>query len=348
MIAAASATAGETSPVQGRGRISVVFGLVKNLIIGTLLCLTPVTAVIVLGWTMRYMRAVSLRRLGSHQALARSNGTPAWVLGPRGSGFWTRWFGGFRSNMTIGAGGFVSLALATLPFTGLWLLSWWAGWENSFNKSYEQTWVGRSLGLAGVATGLWVMAHLPMALAHQAMAGRSLALFEIRRVRELIAYAGWRYVVLAAATVVLALPLFAGRGLPTFIEAIIPGFAELSADEIQTIMGRLALAKAGYVFLTLVLLRGWAARIYAHAVMRLVPSNAMHIWADGGIERPDAGRTIAGTSAKRPWLLFRLLQLVLLLGIWFGLVAQIYVGQFLNHNWWYWLNHPYLVLPWTV
>lgn len=325
MTAATSATAGETRAAKGGGRISGVFGLVKNLLIGTLFCLTPVTAVIVLGWTMRYMRAVSLRRLGTHQSPSGSNGAPGWVLGPRGSAFWTRWLGGLWSNLTTGTGGFVSLALATLPFTGLWLLSWWAGWENSFNKSYEQSWAGPALGLAGVAIGLWVMAHLPMALAHQAMEGRWLALFEIRRVRRLVANAGWRYVVLAAAMVVLAMPLFAGRGLPAFIEGIIPGFAELPDTEIEDIMGRLALAKAGYVFLTLVLLRGWAARIYAHAATRL-----------------------AATPAKKPWLVFRLLRLVLLLGIWFGLVAQIYIGQFLNHNWWYWLNHPYLVLPWTV
>jgi len=323
MTAATSVADGETRQVKGGGLISALFRLVKNLVVGTLLCLTPVTAVIVLGWMMRHMRAVSLRRLGLHQASAGLDGRHGWVLGPRGSGFLTRLFGGLWSNVTTGIGGFVSLALATLPFTGLWLVSWWAGWENSFNKGYEQSWVGPAVGLTGVAIGLWVMAYLPMALAHQAAEGRWLALFEIRRVRSLVAYSGWRYLFLAVATTVLALPLFAARGLPAFIEGIVPGFAELPADEVQNIIGMIALAKAGYVFATLVFLRGWAARIYARAA-------------------------IADKVAKRPWLVFRLLRLVLLLAIWFGLVAQIYVGQFLNHNWWYWMNHPYLVLPWTV
>ena len=162
-----------------------------------------------------------------------------------------------------------------------------------------------------------------MALAHQAVEGRWLALFEIRRVRTLVTYSGWRYVFLAAATAILALPLFAARGLPAFIENIVPGFAELPADEVQNIVSMIALAKAGYVFVTLVFLRGWAARIYARAA-------------------------IAGKSAKKPWPVFRLFRQLLLLAIWFGLVAQIYVSQFLNHNWWNWLNHPYLVLPWIV
>jgi hypothetical protein len=37
----------------------------------------------------------------------------------------------------------------------------------------------------------------------------------------------------------------------------------------------------------------------------------------------------------------------LLLGIvWLALVAQIFVGQFLNHAWIAWLNHPLIALPW--
>ena len=191
-----------------------------------------------------------------------------WLLGMRGSGLAARCLGGLWLNIRAGLAALASLAMATLPFTGLWLFAWWAGWENSFNKGYEQSWVGPGLGLTGVALGLPVMAYLPMALAHQAFERRWQALFEFRRVRCLVAHAGWRYCFLAAAMVVLAVPLSAARGLPVFIEQIVPGFAGMSAEEVQRVAGTIAVMKAAYVFATLVVLRRWAARLYARAAPR--------------------------------------------------------------------------------
>ncbi len=34
------------------------------------------------------------------------------------------------------------------------------------------------------------------------------------------------------------------------------------------------------------------------------------------------------------------------LALWTFFVALIYVGQFLNHDWLGWLNHPLILLPW--
>ena len=43
----------------------------------------------------------------------------------------------------------------------------------------------------------------------------------------------------------------------------------------------------------------------------------------------------------------RWLRAALVFVIWFGLVAQIFVGQFLNHDWHVWLTHPFILLPWN-
>ncbi len=343
MTAAVSAV----TPSSGRSRsgpISAFAGLIKNVVIGTLLCLTPVTAVFVLGWTLRFMRNIVLRRLSPDPALSGGTG---WLLGPRGSGRITRLVGGAWQNARSGFAAALSLAAATLPFTGLWLGSWWAGWENSFNKGYEQFWVGPTLGLTGVAIGLWVMAHLPMALAHQAVEARSFALFEIRRVRRLVAFAGWRYVFFAAFMVFAALPLFAARGLPAFIDGVIPGFTDRPLEQIEQVAGVIDLAKAGYIFVSLLVLRAWSARLYARAAGRAVNAGEPELWQGSTIARL-AGHAANGAPVRLPWRLFRFIRLVLLMAIWFGLVAQIYLGQFLNQNWWYWLNHPYLLLPWSV
>ena len=301
--------------------------VIKNLIFGTVSCLTPFTAVIALGWLMRYMRSVSLERIGDNQF---KNADPGWILGPKDSGFLSRCLGGIWNNIVVGMGGAISLLLVTLPFTGLWILSWWAGWENSFNKGYEQAWVGPIVGFTGVAISLWLLAHIPIGLAHQAVENRWFALFQFRRVRQLVSLAGWRYVAMTFVTVLFSLPLFALRGLPVFIEGIVPGFSELSPYRIQEIANLIVLSKGAYVFVALVILRKWTAIIYANAVIR-----SRAIYPETSIE----------PTKKANWFL-RTPHLFLLMIIWFGFVFLIFFSQFLNNSWLLWINHPFLLLPW--
>ena len=156
------------------GLIGRFLHAVFSFLVGTALCLTPVTSLVVLGWLMRRMRMVALRRAG--MAGAR----PGWILGgPDASGL-GRILGGLAANIRDGVMAAVALAVATAPFSVIWLLSWWAGWENSFSKGYEQAFVGPALGLFGVAVFSSVMIWLPMALAHQAVENRAFALFEFR------------------------------------------------------------------------------------------------------------------------------------------------------------------------
>lgn len=287
-----------------------LIGPLRSLILGTVLCLTPVTSVIVLGWLMRRMRFVA-----GHDA------RPGWLLGPRGQGGITRIFGGLARNIQEGLSAALSLCLATLPFTGFWLASWWAGWENSFNKGYEQAFVGPILGFAGIFVFVAVMLYLPLGLAHQAAENRVLAFFEMRRVRALLRRAGWSYVWLSLATLVLALPIFASRGLPTFAEGIFPGLPDMTPEQVETLKSSIALATGAYVFVTLVFLRDWLARIY---------------------------RSAARPEARVSWRVVRWIRTALLLAIWTALAVLIFVAQFLNHDWHAWLTHPYVVLPWIM
>ncbi len=286
-----------------------------DLAVGSFLCLTPVTAILALGWIMRRMRLSVQRCDGAAPYLT------GWVFGPRGAGWATRLFGGLAANIREGLSAALSLALVTLPFSLPWLLAWWAGWDNSFNKGYEQAAAGPVLFVAGIAVFLAVMIHLPMALAHQAATGRWLAVFEWRAVARAVRHSGPGYVVLAFTTVFFALPLFASRGLPVFAEGIVPGFADFTPGQIEALEGASRLAVAVYVFASLWWFRIWAARLYAAARAR----------AEG---------------RAAPSRLWRLLRLVLLAAIWLALVVLIVVGQFLNHSWWAWAMHPAFFLPW--
>lgn len=308
-----------------------LLGAIKTLIVGTLLCMTPVTSVVVLGWLMRRMRW----RAGGIGTMR-----PGWLLGAQGSSRLGRLLGGFAANVREGVLAVISLFLATMPFSVIWLLSWWAGWENSFSKGYEQAFVGPALGMTGVILFCVIMIWLPMAQVHQAVENRALALFEWRKVRSVVRHTGWGYLALAFTTVFFALPIFAGRGLVVFASGIIPGFDTISVEDAASLAGLIALVKAGYVFIALVILRGWAARIYSNAVHRAMAGPEAPMWKGAPL---NLGQGREGRS----WKLTHWMRCVLLLVIWFGLAAQIFVGQFLNHDWHMWLTHPMFLLPWA-
>lgn len=316
------------------GLIGSFLRLVFTWVIGTLLCLTPVTALLVLGWLMRRMRMVALRRAGVTAE------PPGWVLGAPGSTRLVRLLGGLAANVREGVMAAVALALATAPFSVIWLLSWWAGWENSFSKGYEQAFVGPALGLFGVAVFCLTMVWLPMALAHQATANRAFALFEFRAVRSAVRHSGWGYLVLAIATVVASLPLFAGRGLVVFASDIVPGFDDLGPDEVKGLADGIALGLAAYTFAALLVLRGWVARLYADAVSRALDGPDAALWSSSPLAAGQSG-------GRRSWKLIHWTRIAVLAALWFGLAAQIFVGQFLNHDWHLWLTHPLILLPWA-
>lgn len=301
----------EAAPAASRGRLRRLIAFFKDAVIGTLLSTNPVTGLIVLGWLMRRMRWIA----GADKT------RPDWLLGS-GETFLARAAGGLIANVRAGFGAGLSLLLATLPFTALWTFAWWSGWENSFNKGYEQAIVGPLLSLLAIAISLPILCILPMALAHQAAKGRWRAFFDWRLVRDLIARAGWRYVLLILLTAALAVPVMAFRVIPVFVEQIVPGAADMTAEQMAQLSGMLTLGLAAYVFAALVVLRGMAARIYRRATARLG-------------ERP-------------PPLMLRLIGWAAMLAASFGFVAQIYIAQFLNHGWANWLAHPMFLLPWAL
>ncbi len=287
------------------GALRLLARTVKDAVFGTVLCLNPVTSVLVLGWLMRRMRAQ-----------ARGEARPGWILGDSGRGPAARIAGGLAANIRAGLVTGAGLASLTLPFSALWLFAWWAGWENSFNKGYEQAWVGPVTGFGACLVAVVVLTFLPYALAHHAVEGRFGAFFEWRRIRHAAALAGWRGVGLAVLTVLLAFPHFLGRALPVFVEEIVPEFPQRPPEEQAAIADLAALITAAYAFAALTFLRGMAMRLYL--------------------------RTCEAVALSRLAIFWIAIQAV----VWFGLVALIFVGQFMNHAWALWLTHPFFLLPW--
>jgi len=241
-----------------------------------------------------------------------------------------------------GVGAALSLFVATFPFAVFWLVSWWAGWENSFNKGYEQAFVGPIVGLAGIGVFVIIMVHLPLAMVYQSVTDRAFSLFEIRKIRSVLTHTGWGYVLWTAVLLLFALPIFARRGLPTFAEGIYPGIANMTPEQVADLRSAIKLGTAAYIFVALVILRRWSAILFAKAARRAAWGIDAELWN---------GSLLKGTEAPsrttRPLRLMRVLRMLILLSLWTGVAVLIFVGQFLNHGWQIWLSHPLIFLPWA-
>lgn len=312
----------------GRGWAGRLGGALRFMV-GVLLCLTPATAVLALGWIARRMRAEEAAARARLSGQAASAAPVYWAQSDRADARGAaRWFGGLWANLRAGLGAAATLAAGTAAFTALWLLSWWAGWENSFNKGYEQAWVGPTAALVGLAASAPLLALLPMSLAHQAVKGRMSAFFAWGQARRLIAAAGWRYVALSIATVLAASPLWAFQVLPAFAETWAPGLSASDPAEVEAFKFWYRLAATLYMFSSLLALRLWAARLHARASLRLAREEG----------RRRSGVAHIGAAVRT----------AVLLVVWLGLGAQVFVAQFASHSWIAWAQHPFWGLPWLV
>lgn len=317
----------------GPGRLSRLGHFLRDATVGTLLCTGPVTAVLALGWLARRQGHLARDRFGTMQE------APGWLLGPREKGALTRALGGLAANIRSGVIALSALLAWTLPFTLLWLGAWWAGWENSFNKGYEQAFVGPSVFLFGALLSALILPSLPLMLAHVATEDRLSAAFELRRIRSLVAQSAWRTPALMLFTTLAALPFAGARGLITTATDWAPWVQDLAPDDLAALQARITLALAAMAFLSSWILRSLSARIYASAAPRaagLKPG----LW--DGSQAAEAARPARARSRIMTSLWYGLAMAITL-----GLAFLILAGQFLDHAWWRWLFHPPLTLPWA-
>ena len=323
----------------GPGRLSRLGRLILNAGLGTLLCTGPVTALVALGWLTRRQGHLARSRFGTVED------PPGWLFGPREAagretGRLTRALGGLAANIRAGLMALVALLALTLPFTLLWLGAWWAGWENSFNKGYEQAFVGPSVFLFGAFLAAMILPALPLVLAHLATEDRLSAAFELRRLRSLVAQSGWRVPALSLLAALFALPFFAARGLITTSNAWAPWIEDLTPDEVANLKGQIALALAGIAFLATWVLRSLATRTYARVAPRAA-GRKPGLW--DGTHAAEAAEPVLRAPSRLLTLVWYLVAAAATLALGFLILA----GQFLDHAWWRWLFHPALTLPWA-
>ncbi len=217
---------------------------IARCIVGVFMCcnifpLSFITAIAVFGWLQRRMQAIALRGWW-HESPRRADGSfqdflatlgldapverPRWFLRERIFATLARQT---RGNSVLGFFR-AAVSIVTLPVHSLWLnfktgvtglfatymltgwgcsmmlFSWYYGWLNSFNKGYEEAFLGLFFGLLGGAVLILALIYVPMAQAHQAAAGEISAFFQFRIVTRLILARLTAYVMLTAGFALLA------------------------------------------------------------------------------------------------------------------------------------------------
>lgn len=362
--------------------------------VGVTFCLTPLTAILVLGWTGRAMRRKAVKTwyrqsqstdgASFSRAMSADRETehlakwPNWVLsqcfrgdlsGAFGSGntlaararFLVRAFAGsLWENFTLGFQLAINCWVLTVPACLLWLLGWWSGWENSFNKGYEQAWVGPVTALAGVAIFVVAMFHLPLAQARQAVTGRWRTFYDFgisHRLRRLgRASALWLVVLYLVAGIFVTGAKIAPLAIGNLIDGSNLQFSAGNADLIKV---GWAYAAATLVFVLFVGLRLIAAKQYARSITAGVASGRLdpaelqaaeqrylrHFDLNRTVEPPERNllvRSVAWSGAG----IGAFVVLTLTAGGWALFSFQVFFGQFLNHSWVAWLNLSLIQLPW--
>lgn len=309
---------------------------VARYLFGILLCQTPITSLLVVGWMQDRMQRVIRTRTSTDDNEEDQAIEP---LQPR------TLRSRLRDIFTLfkrGTAAAANLFIALLPATGLWYFAWVLGWNISFHKQYEQSHLGASLGWIGIVLFAGIMLYLPTAIARQASENNWRAFWRFKENWRIARRAPLRQLLLASGFAMVGGVVMVAKIAPYFIGTA-PEFATLSAAELTQWLNRYYLAITAALLPAYVLLWNSAARVYATASTRVAAST--EIANDPDVEP----RSIIPRFAS--FLLARSIgtgAFVATMIVWILFSWQVFVGQFFNYiPGMGWLNHPLLVLPWV-
>ncbi|MEO0392897.1 MAG: hypothetical protein AAF213_06600 [Pseudomonadota bacterium] len=343
----------------GLGVVRRFIGWLARIVVGGFLCLHPIGSLLILGWTQR--RAAVKAQAYWHDVAGHrlAQPLPGWVFGTKTSQGWRRWFGGLRDNLTVGVATAFNASILLLPATVFMLFAWWGGWENSFNKGYEQAWVGPTVSLVGIAWFIPAAMYSLFAQGRQAVAGWR-AFFDWRLNLTLMLSRPWQVGILAMAALLGTLPFTLARMLPFFFPDIIAGFDTMDVAQYEALAWQYSWATLIYLVALGLWLRHLAALCYAAACLHClkrgdVTFDMLRDPEQAALQSLNLHEVTIETPPRWWWRLIRrfsdrVQQIGFLMGAamaWFGVIAQLYIAQFANHSWILWVNHPVLSFAWV-
>ncbi len=349
---------------------------------GTFFCFNPLLSIIALGWLTRWTqsrvlwgwwRSSDRRDQESFPEFGQSLSQPViahprWLWGEPllASQPQTTWqkvkrffyvpFGSLWLNLKTG----VVMLFAMQLLLGLPCLlmhfGWVLGWLNSFNKGYEQAWMGPTFSLLGILLFVLAMLYIPMARAHLAVTGRLRSFFEVRFIWRLARIRLAASLGLAAVIALLSVPLEILKTLPLgFDDGYNPLWANATDAEVQSLLnnyyGLVSLILFGSMILSLML----SARVYRKSLLRALErgditreelSERVRSWLARLDALPSTDQTKAPVVVRGLKMLVRPALYSALVVIWLLFTFKVYVGEFFQrHRTSGFLNHALVQIP---
>jgi len=329
-----------------------------TIFVAMVLCQSVATSVVVVGWTYRLMqrRAIDYwSRLGG-QTRYRTP-LPEWAFRKPVAGIWGA-FWPLIENFKVGAQALLTTWTLTLPACALWQFGWYSGWDNSFNKGYEQSLVGAGIAWLGIVLFITAMLYLPVAQARHAVTGQWRAFFDFKTNRKIVKSSRFSCLLLALGYTAAGLPITFSMLAPYFVGNSYSALIAMPQSEQLAWLERFYFFTALPLFVLFVALRLAATRIYAAGVVGLLRARSLTVEDLRGAERQafvDMALLDAFPTAEteRPGLavwasrgLGRFVAAALTVVLWFGLAGQTFAGQFLHYRPVRgWLNQPLIQAP---
>lgn len=357
---------------------SVVF--VWKFAVGMFCCQSLFFSIFLVGWTYRFMQRAALKAwwkrsqsetpLRDFLASRDHRSWPNWIVHPNfretflahkvKALFHSLWL-----NFRLGVAGAFNTFVLTLPGCALMLFGWYDGWNNSFNKGYEQFSVGPATSWLGILIFAIAMLYVPMAQARQAITGEWRSFYEWRLVWRLVRLRWLESLGIAAVYAVVSIPILILRAGAPYLQ----GKAnKLSAEELMTLpheqivhsLDQYYFWCALLILPAFVLVRWLAARNYAAgtviAIKRgLIAAFGLSDFERGALARlnllepaPAPPRHILLRVAARVWRFgLRSAAITAVFLVWLIYIFELYICQFFHYIPGIgWLNHCLVQLPW--
>jgi hypothetical protein len=269
---------------QVRAAVSAIIGWTWRILAGAFFCfnvplLSYLTSILVVGWLNRWMRARVLhhwwrqspvRTTEDPETLGLPWIRPRWVLPEtprRAPAIWLNFKEGLATLFCI------YLVLGW----GCWLrlFSWEMGWLNSFNKGYEQAWIGPTTGIIGSLLFALGIIYVPLARVHMAVTGEMRAFFEARLIWRLIRARLLGFTLFLAALLLLTIPQEIFKAMPHYLHELDNWRTASNARLLEQYCEYLR-SVAFWLFVSLLILHALAARLYRSAMLAALREGLIH------------------------------------------------------------------------
>lgn len=352
-------------------------------LVGMVCCQSLLFSFLLVGWTYRFMQRVALKAWWKQSRDRQEAESLSDFLVSHDHISWPNWiihqnfretlrthkfkalFHSLWLNFRFGVAGAFNTFVLTLPGCALMLFGWYDGWNNSFNKGYEQFSVGPATSWLGIFIFGVAMLYVPMAQARQAITGEWRSFYQWRLVWRLVRLRWLQSLGIAAAYALISVPIFVLRAGAPYLQGKAP---KLTADQLMALpheqivqsLNRYYFWCALLILPAFVFVRWLAARNYAAgtavAIKRgIIAAFGLSDFERGALARlnmlepaPAPPRHILLRVAARAWrFALRSGAIAAIFMVWLIYTFELYICQFFHYIPGVgWLNHTLIQLPW--